>query len=230
MSALSLPDFWAGPTHSLSDAELLLLLLAGPEPSPPSPVAVQIARVLLERFGCWRAIVRAPPEELLSIAGLGPAKLARLGLLTEMARRLERTRPPVFSDSGRVAAVVREVLPEEQESVAAVFLNADQSLIRVKEIFRGSVSECFAQPREILLEAIKAGAARLIVAHNHVAGGVLPSEADVRFTTRLEWAARLIGIPLTDHLILGREGAFFSFSDAGLMKPRRASRRSKRGR
>ena len=55
----------------------------------------------------------------------------------------------------------------------------------------------------IFHEALKMGAAEIIVAHNHPSGNLRPSKADIVATARLREAGELIGVSLIDHLILG---------------------------
>ena len=55
----------------------------------------------------------------------------------------------------------------------------------------------------IFHEALKAGAAKIIVAHNHPSGNLRPSKADIVATVRLREAGELLGVSLIDHLILG---------------------------
>jgi DNA repair protein RadC len=112
----------------------------------------------------------------------------------------------------------RHLQAEEQEVVSAAFLKTNQAVIEVREIFRGTLSESIAQPREILREALRLNAAKFIVAHNHVSGDLFPSESDLRFTVRLEWAADAIGVDLVDHLILSPSGDYFSFLESKLLK------------
>ena len=67
----------------------------------------------------------------------------------------------------------------------------------------------------IFREALKAGAEEIIVAHNHPSGDLTPSKADIAATTKLREAADLLSVPLIDHIILGRGGAFRSLSEVG---------------
>ena len=62
-------------------------------------------------------------------------------------------------------------------------------------------------------------ASGIIVLHNHPSGDPLPSEEDKRITSRLEEAGQLMGIPLLGHLIIGRNGGYYSFADAGDISP-----------
>jgi len=61
----------------------------------------------------------------------------------------------------------------------------------------------------------------MIVVHNHPSGDPSPSDADVRLTRRLAEAAKLLQIPLLDHVIVGQPGngspGYFSFREAGMI-------------
>ena len=83
---------------------------------------------------------------------------------------------------------------ESQECVLALFLDSGNRLLGRREIFRGTADMSMARPREILREALIAGATRLVVGHNHPSGDPEPSEEDVRFTVRMEWAAKAVGV------------------------------------
>ncbi|WP_249158478.1 JAB domain-containing protein [Porphyromonas gingivalis] len=48
-------------------------------------------------------------------------------------------------------------------------------------------------------------------------GTVRPSEQDIQLTQRVQKAATLLGFRLNDHLIIGDDGAYFSFADEGLL-------------
>ena len=54
----------------------------------------------------------------------------------------------------------------------------------------------------------------VIVAHNHPAGSLEPSSADVEATKQLKAAGAVMGIALLDHIIFNRSG-YFSFLEAG---------------
>ena len=63
----------------------------------------------------------------------------------------------------------------------------------------------------------------ILIAHNHPSGDPEPSSADVGITRQLREAGRILGIELSDHIILGRpehdplSRGYFSFRLAGLM-------------
>lgn len=71
-------------------------------------------------------------------------------------------------------------------------------------------------PREVFCAAIVAGAAAVILSHNHPSGDPTPSADDRAVTDQLVAAGRLLDIPVHDHVILGR-GRYVSFAEAGLL-------------
>jgi len=68
----------------------------------------------------------------------------------------------------------------------------------------------------VFSDAVKERAAKVIVAHNHPAGALSPSEEDVAVTKNLLKASRILGIPLIDHIIVSDDG-YFSFREAGML-------------
>ncbi len=69
-------------------------------------------------------------------------------------------------------------------------------------------------PRDVFRTALLAHAASVVVAHNHPTGDPTPSPDDVALTARLRAAGDLVGVPLTDHVIIGN-GRYYSFQEAG---------------
>ncbi len=53
----------------------------------------------------------------------------------------------------------------------------------------------------------RAGAEEIIVAHNHPSGDPTPSKADYATTAKLQAAAKLLGVAMLDHIILGSPSA-----------------------
>ncbi len=135
-----------------------------------------------------------------------------------MKRRFNPLMETSFIQNARDARrALARIGAESQECVLALFLDSRNRLLGRREIFRGTADMSMARPREILREALIAGATRLVVGHNHPSGDPEPSEEDVRFTVRMEWAAEAVGVPLVDHLIICRGGKYFSFAEAMLL-------------
>lgn len=119
-----------------------------------------------------------------------------------------------------VHSIVRAFIPagDEREHFVAVYVDARSFVKGVCVVSIGTLSASLVHPREVFRPAIVAGAAAVIVAHNHPSGDTAPSSEDKDATRRLASAGTLLGVPLLDHLIVGGAGgAFFSFKDAGLL-------------
>ena len=70
-------------------------------------------------------------------------------------------------------------------------------------------------------EAVRDGAASVIVAHNHPSGDPTPSKEDIDIARRLVEAGKILGIGVVDHIILGRAepgvAGFVSLRDKNLV-------------
>jgi DNA repair protein RadC len=100
------------------------------------------------------------------------------------------------------------------ESLIVFALDAKNRIIGFHEVARGSVSSCPVLPADVFRYPLIAGAAAIILAHNHPSGDVAPSAEDRAFTSRVCDAAKLLGIRLLDHLVVSDE-RHHSFLDAG---------------
>jgi DNA repair protein RadC len=87
------------------------------------------------------------------------------------------------------------------------------------EISRGTLTASLVHPREIFKAAILVNAASLLLVHNHPSGDPEPSAEDRAVTNRVYAAGELLGVTLVDHVILGHEGKYFSFSEQSPWPP-----------
>jgi DNA repair protein RadC len=208
--------------HSLSDAEILALLFGT---GRAGLSAIDLAREVLGRYQTLRNLSRATVAELTAIKGIGPAKATQVVAALEFARRLSQEsfrEQPIQSPEDVYDLIGATMQALDQESVRIILLNHRKKLIQVAEIFRGTGSECFAHPAEILRRALSHSAHSLILVHNHPSGDPSPSRADHDATKRLHQACQAVGIDLTDHIIIGAPSAsnrepYFSFREAGCL-------------
>ena len=104
----------------------------------------------------------------------------------------------------------------EYESFNVMFLNNNHELIRLKEMFRGTIDGAAVYPREVVKAALEFNAAAVIFSHNHPSGNCNPSQADKRITQRLQEALQLIDVRVLDHIIVGGCSSY-SFAEHGLV-------------
>lgn len=127
---------------------------------------------------------------------------------------LNRARPTFTSPTEAAAHLRAMYAGMDHETFTVLFLNGRRQLIEIVEMFRGTIDSSAVHPREVVKECLWRGAHSVILAHNHPSGISEPSGADIRITTRLKDALRLIDVQVLDHLIIGREG-FYSLSQSG---------------
>ena len=97
----------------------------------------------------------------------------------------------------------------KQEMFFVILLDTKSNIIGAPlEITRGLLDSCPVHPREVFRQAITESAAALIVIHNHPSGDPTPSREDIEATRRLVEASRIIGIPVFDHVIIGKRNEF----------------------
>jgi DNA repair protein RadC len=202
---------------SLADAELLALLL---RTGLRGQGVLQLAESVLARFDGFAGLLQAGPAALSGVRGLGPAKRAELAAVIEMARRALAQRlvaQPVFESPQAVKDYLRLQLGHLAHEVFAVlFLDTQHRLIRLEELFRGSLSQTSVYPREVVKRALALNAGAVILAHNHPSGVAEPSRADEYLTQTLKSALGLVDVRVIDHMVVGHE-AVVSFAERGLL-------------
>lgn len=148
--------------------------------------------------------------------------------LNQVAIRMVK-QPPLYSDmpmSNPEAAiqVMSDFLSQmDRELFCIVNLQADLKPINMNIVSAGCLNEALAHPREIMKTAILSNANSMMLFHNHPSGTVTPSEVDIRSTARLQEVGTLMGIPLTDHIIVGKGQEYYSFKEKDVLPVPRLS-------
>ena len=207
-----------GP-QALSDAELLAIYL---RVGIRGKTAVDLARDLLGHFdGRLGRLAEAPLKELARVPGIGCAKAAQLKASFELARRAlsqEMHEPAGLNSPERVRAWLRLQLAERRHEVfMALWLDAQNRLLRAEELFTGTLTQTSVYPREIVKSALAHNAAAVILAHNHPSGVAEPSRADEMLTQSLKSALALVDVRLLDHFIVAGTAPPLSFAERGLL-------------
>jgi DNA repair protein RadC len=204
--------------EALGDAELIAILL---RTGLPGQGVLQMAQALLHRFGGISGLLHTTAEDLKQVKGLGgPAKRAELIAVLELARRAlaqQLKEREVFSSPGAVKQYLQLHLAAKAHEVFAVlFLDAQNRLLAMEELFRGTLTQTSVYPREVVVRALKHGAASVVLAHNHPSGTVQPSRADEALTQTLKAALALVDVRVLDHVIV-TQGEALSMAEKGLL-------------
>lgn len=188
---------------ALSDSELLALLLRS---GTAGKGVLQLAQELLDRFGGVAGLLHTGANELRQIKGLGPAKRAEVVAVLELARRalLQPLQTRAVLES---PLAVRQVLQLQlgslaHEVFAVMFLDSQHRLIRIEEMFRGTLTQTSVYPREVVLRALTLQASAVVLAHNHPSGSPQPSRADQTLTQTLKSALALVDVRVLDHFVV----------------------------
>lgn len=216
---------------ALSDTELLALLL---RTGTAGRGVLQMAQELLAApayeagsgkptggFGGISGLLNAGAEDLKRIKGMGgSAKRAELVAVLELARRAlgqQLKAREVFSSPGAVKQYLQLHLANKGHEVFAVlFLDAQNRLIAMEELFRGTLTQTSVYPREVVVRALQHHAASVVLAHNHPSGAVQPSRADEALTQTLKAALLLVDVQVLDHVIVA-PGNALSMAEKGLL-------------
>ncbi len=202
---------------ALADGELLALLL---RTGAKGNGVFALAQQVLERCGGFAGLLNAPPDLLLGLKGLGPAKRAELLAVMEIARRAlaqPMAAAPVFDSPGRVKDYLGLQLGNRpQEVFAVLFLDGQHRLLRLEEMFHGTLTQTSVYPREVVRRALALNAGAVVLAHNHPSGLAEPSRADEYLTQTLKTALQLVDVRVLDHIVVG-QGQVVSMAERGLI-------------
>jgi len=122
-----------------------------------------------------------------------------------------------MSSPGAVKDYLRLKLAElHYEVFTVVFLDIQNRVIAIDEMFRGTLTQTSVYPREVVIAALSHHAAAVILAHNHPSGSPEPSRADEALTQTLKAALALVDVRVLDHMVVTR-GSVLSFAERGLL-------------
>lgn len=201
----------------LQDAELLAIIL---RTGGVEDTAIDLARILLNKFGSFRGLNAKSISELCEINGIGPAKAAQIKAALEIGKRMASEQVKIkerIDTCEDVYSLVGHYMRDlHQEEFKIILLTSRNNLILERTIFEGSLTESIVNPREVVKEALNNAAAGIVFVHNHPSGDPTPSTEDKNLTQKLVNACKLVGIRTCDHVIIGKDG-YYSFVEHGLI-------------
>lgn len=201
----------------MSDAELLAILIGS---GNRTESAVQLSRRLLHSVNnSLNALGKLSVSEMISgFKGIGEAKAISIAAALELARRRngsERFRQESITCSKDVYTLFYPLLCDlAHEELWIALTNPAAKVIEKVKISQGGINETTADIRLILKAAIQSLACGIILCHNHPSGNARPSPQDDSLTRRVQASAQLMGISLSDHLIL-TDNSYYSYADEG---------------
>lgn len=196
----------------LSDSELLAILLrTGTKDLNVVELSKKILRIITKK-----GIIDVNYGMLSKIHGLGPAKACEIVACFELGRRLlQNKKSTLILSPENVWEELKDIRDNKKEHFVVFYLDSRNQEIQREVISIGTLNESLVHPREVFEPAIRNSAAQIIIAHNHPTGNPNPSEEDIKITTQLVEAGKLLGIELFDHVIVTKEN-FLSMSKENL--------------
>ena len=195
--------------RALSDAELLAVLLG--KGSARQDVLSLAAKIVpeIDKKGFQLSVA-----DLIRFDGIGPAKAALILAALEFSRRRIKPEGCKISQPSDLLPLVRHYADRKQEHFICASVNGANEVIDVRVVSIGLVDKSPVHPREVFADPITDRASAVILAHNHPAGTLTPSAADIETTRRLKDAGELMGISVLDHIIFNHNG-YYSFLEHG---------------
>lgn len=197
---------------ALSNEELLSILIKS---GSKNSSAKMIAQELLIKYDNVQDLERITYEQLIKSDGIGDSKACTVLAAIELGNRLHQTIPTLEKVKLNQAQLVYDyyknsLTRKRQEHFYCIYVDNQKRFLKEVLLFVGTLNYSLVHPREIFKEAYLIEASGIICIHNHPSGVVTPSREDVLLTNRLKEVGILLGVPICDHIIIGKE-TYYSF-------------------
>lgn len=201
--------------HDYEIVELLLTLGSPRKDCKPQ------AKEAIRRFKTLRGVLETPPEGLQEIKGIGPHNSFGIRLVQEVAREFLKDKlmdkRAITSSKETYDYLYHSLRDLKKEVFKVIFLNSQNEIIDIKDLFQGTVNASSVSSREVMEAALRCNAVSLIFVHNHPSGNPEPSQSDREITKELVHSAKVMDIKVLDHIIIG-DNTYHSFAGDGFIE------------
>ena len=208
-------------SNSLSNAELLAIIIkTGTREESSVTIAQKILKLNKEQKDNLKFLQNISINELTKIKGIGKIKAIQLKAVAELNKRMSR---PILDNKVKITCpqdvanlLIDELKNEKREIVKVLILNTKNIVDKILDVSYGTANLAIVTPKDVLAEAVKMEAPKIILVHNHPSGDPMPSKADMEFTDRLIAVSKLLGVELLDHIVIGHDSYESIFYRKGL--------------
>ena len=202
---------------TLTNAELIAIIIkTGTKEETAVGLAQQILKLNTDKKESLSFLRELTIQEFMKIKGIGKIKAIQLKAVCELATRMNSVanyKERQILKPYDIAEILMEKMRfEKQEILKVAMLNNKNKLVKIKDIAIGGGNFVTATIKSVLNEAVKIDAAKIILIHNHPTGDSTPSNQDLEFTDKVEQAAKILGIQLLDHIVIGNANYTSIFS------------------
>ncbi len=196
---------------ALSNAELIAIIIkTGTKDESSINIAQKILALDKNGENNLRFLQNVSIEEFMSIKGIGKVKALQLKAICELTKRmskpLDTSQVQINSPKDVAELLTNEMRFEKREVVKAIILNSKNVILKMVDVCFGGANSAILKPKDVLHEAIKLEAPKIILVHNHPSGDPTPSKSDFEFAEGGSEAAQIMGIELLDHIVIGEFG------------------------
>ncbi len=194
-----------GP-DALSKSDLLAIVLgSGMKGKNVQKLAQQIIKKFSNNF------LDVSINDLQTVDGIGPAKALQIASAISLVKRFyeeKNGQEVIIKNSKDVLALTYDLRRLKKEHLVCLYLNARNALIKKETISIGLLDKSLLHPREVFHPAVELNASNIILIHNHPSGNTTPSQKDSEIAKKISEAGNLMGIPVTDFIIIGGEQSY----------------------
>jgi DNA repair protein RadC len=202
---------------TLSNQELLAVILRC---GTKGQNILTLSEKILSEVHGLNGILNVTYDDIKRIKGVKTVKASQILALAELFRRFNTLKADnkitIRSSKDIAEMLMIEMADLNQEILKLIILNTKNKIIKIKDVFKGTLNSSLVHPREIFCEAIKSSGASIIICHNHPSGDPNPSEEDINITVRIKECGKIIGINLLDHIIIG-DRKYSSLKEKGII-------------
>lgn len=178
-----------------------------------------LAHRLINRFGSLSGVFDAKPEELMKVDGVTENTAALLSMIPQVARKYLEDKADAANVIGGFSDIGEYLMPKfvgrTVETIILAALDNKNKIISCRIVAEGENDHANISKRKVMEEAMRSGATRVIIAHNHPRGFAIPSNEDIYFTEEIYSLLKSVGIELVDHMVFA-EDDYISFAASGI--------------
>ena len=201
--------------ESLSNEELLSIIF---KTGTKNISVKEVSCELLNLVKDIRSLKDVSINTLTSIKGIGKVKAIEILAVIELGKRIyaEVNDNDLINCTSPINIINYFnylFKDKKQEEFYVIFLDNKKKYISKKLLFIGSINYSIVHPREIFKEAYLCSASFIICLHNHPSGDSYPSKEDDNITRKIKEIGLIHGIPLIDHIIIGKNNYYSYFEN-----------------
>lgn len=200
-----------GPELLKNEELLAIILRTGTKKYP----VLKLAENIINTYG--EKLPALGVSDFEKIPGLGRVRAIELVACFELTKRLYgKKKHQIYLTPKDIWNELIDIRARPKEYFVIFYLDSRNQEIKREVISVGTLNSSLVHPREVFEPAIRCLSAQIILAHNHPSGSPQPSEDDIAITNRLKKVGEIVGIEVTDHVIVSSE-SFYSFREHQLI-------------